>query len=119
LAHSLQNVQKSPKIEPVILTVPQTSKKDNKMTKSTFLTTTIAALFLITLSVNSGFAEKDNEGNKTDGTQTEKSSKNDSGGHMSIDTGKEFSEHVRDHNDSFSGDHNPGKHQGFSGVKSN
>ena len=88
------------------------------MTKSTILTTAIAALFLITVGVNSGVAAKDNAKSKTTGTQSEKSSKKDSGGHMSIDTGKEFSQHVRGHNDSFSGNHNPGKHRGFSGVKS-
>lgn len=88
------------------------------MTKSTILTTTIAALFLITLGVNSGVAAKANGKSKTAGMQTEKGSKKHSEGHMSIDTGKQFSEHVRDHNDRFSGDHNPGKHRGFSGVKS-
>ena len=89
------------------------------MTKSTILTTAIAALFLITLGVNSGLAAKDNGKSKTGGMQTEKGSKKDSERHMGITTGKKFSKHVRGHDDRFSGDHNPGKHRGFSPVKSN
>ena len=89
------------------------------MTKSTILTTAIAALFLITLGVNSGLAAKDNGKGKTGGMQTEKGSKKDLERHMGITTGKVFSEHVRDHSDKFSGEHNPGKHRGFSPPKSN
>ena len=87
------------------------------MTKSTILTTAVAALFLITLGVNSGVAAKDNGKSKAGGIQTEKGSKKDSERHMGITTGKNFSDHVKSHNDHFSGEHNPGRHRGFSPVK--
>ena len=89
------------------------------MTKSTFLTTAIAALFLITLGVNSGVAAKDNGKSKGTGSQTEQNSGTHSGDHSSITSGNDFGQHVSTHNDMFSGDHNPGKHhKGYSGIKS-
>jgi hypothetical protein len=103
----------------VILIVAQSFYKENNMTKSTILTTAITALFLISLGVNSGLAAKDNGKSKTGGMQTEKGSKKDSKRHMGIKTGKDFNTHVRGHVDRFSGDHNPGKHRGFSPIKSN
>jgi hypothetical protein len=90
------------------------------MSKSTFLTTTITALFLVTLGVNSGIAAKDNGKSETAGTQTEQTetSSDGSGHHDNIDSGRDFGQHVKEHNDHFSGDHNPGKnHKGYSGIK--
>ncbi len=87
------------------------------MSKSTFLTTAIATLFLITLSVNSGIAAKNNGKSKTAGPQTEASNEG-SGNHDNIKSGRDFGQHVKEHNDHFSGDHNPGKnHKGYSGIK--
>jgi hypothetical protein len=87
------------------------------MTKSTILTTAIAALFLITLGVNSGVAAKNNGKSKTTGTQSEMSS-DGSRHHDSIKSVRDFGQHVKEHNAHFSGDHNPGKnHKGYSGIK--
>lgn len=87
------------------------------MTKSTILTTAIAALFLITLGVNSGLAAKDNGKSKGTGSQTEQKSGTHSGDHSSVKSGKTFSDHVKGHNDMFSGEHNPGNHKGYSSLK--
>ena len=88
------------------------------MTKSTFLTTAIAALFLITLGVNSGVAAKDNGKSKGMGSQIEQNSGTHAGDHSNIKSGRDFGQHVREHNDHFSGDHNPGKHHKvYSGIK--
>ncbi len=35
-----------------------------------------------------------------------------------IESGRDFGQHVKEHNKRFSGDHNPGKHhKGYSGLK--
>lgn len=46
------------------------------------------------------------------------SDSHDSGHHADINSGRDFGGHVKDMNDHFSGDHNPGKHhKGYSGLK--
>ena len=93
------------------------------MSRKTVLTAVVASLFLITLSVNSGFAEKNNSGTKGGGKkaeQTQTTGGMNHGGdhHAGIGSGKEFGQHVRDHNSHFSGTMNPGRHhQGYSGIK--
>ena len=64
------------------------------MTKSTILTTAIAALFLITLGVNSGLAAKDNGKSKGTGSQKEQNSGTHAGDHNNINSGRDFGQHV-------------------------
>ena len=78
--------------------------------KKQALTAAIAALFLVVVGVNSGFAKKAD----SDGTNTEASGSMH--GHT-FDSGKDFGKHVSEHakDGKLGKDHNPGKHQGFSG----
>ncbi|WP_163339862.1 hypothetical protein [Desulfopila sp. IMCC35008] len=72
----------------------------------------IAALTLTFTSIQPGMAkgggDKGGKGTTSQG----------SGHHDNIDSGRDFGQHVKDMNDHFSGDHNPGsKHKGYSGLK--
>jgi len=88
------------------------------MKKQTVLITALAALFIVTLGVNSGFAQKTDGQEKGANKQSEQSSGSMSmSGHEGIETGRDFGEHVSGHDGKFSGDHNPGNHKGFSTVK--
>ncbi len=76
------------------------------MTTKKRLTTIVAAgLFSLVIGVSSGFSAD--------------SSKSGHGsGHQGIESGRDFGQHVKEHNKMFSGDHNPGKHhKGYSGIK--
>ena len=73
----------------------------------------IAALTLTLISIQPGFA-KGGGGQKGGTTATS----HDAGHHDDINSGRDFGQHVKDMNDHFSGDHNPGKHhKGYSGLK--
>ncbi len=91
------------------------------MSRKTILTAVVASLFLITLSVNSGFAKKNDTGTKGGGKKAEQTMGGMDHGddhHDKITSGKDFGQHVRGHNDHFSGTMNPGRHhQGYSGIK--
>ena len=97
------------------------------MKKNVFMTAAVAALFLITVGVNAGFAMQNGDGKKGDGkkgeSQTEKTMD-----HSDITSGAKFGEHVSDmaqksdkhgmDRKGFSGEMNPGTHhQGYSGIK--
>ena len=86
------------------------------MRRQTVLTTAMAALFIVTLAVNSGFAQKTGAEGKDTGTQSEQSGTSMSG-HDGIESGRDFGDHVSGHEGTFSGDHNPGNHKGYSGLK--
>jgi hypothetical protein len=82
---------------------------ENMMKKNALLTTTIAALFMLVVGVNSGFAKKSGESTGQDSTH-----------HDDIASGSDFGDHVSDHaksQDGFSGDMNPGNHKGSSTLK--
>lgn len=90
--------------------------------KNVFLTTAVAALFLITVGVNAGLAMQ-NSGGKKGGSQTEQTMD-----HSGITSGAQYGNHVSDmaqtsgkhgtDKKGFSGEMNPGKHhQGYSGIK--
>ena len=88
------------------------------MMRSTLLTAAITTLFTIALGVNSGIAKQVNGKEKNSARQTEQTNENGTGHHDSINSGRDFGQHVKEHNDHFSGDHNPGKnHKGYSGLK--
>lgn len=92
------------------------------MSRKNVLSAVAASLFLITLSVNSGFAKKNDTGTKDGGkkagqTQTMGGMNYGSDHHAGVDSGKDSGQHVRDHNSHFSGIMNPGKHhKGYSGL---
>lgn len=78
----------------------------------------IAALLFVSTTTTSGIAgeKKDSESGK--GVQTEQGTGHGSH-HQNIESGRDFGRHVKEHNDMFSGDHNPGvHHKGYSGIKS-
>jgi len=92
------------------------------MKKNVFVTAAVAALFLITVGVNAGFAMQNGDGKKGE-SQTEKTMD-----HSDITSGAKFGEHVSDmaqksdkhgmDRKGFSGEMNPGTHhQGYSGIK--
>lgn len=78
----------------------------------------IAGLALMLAGVNTGLAKGSEKHSTSNGTQAEHSSSQESGHHDSINSGRDFGQHVKEMNDNFSGDHNPGKHhKGYSGLK--
>lgn len=91
------------------------------MSRKTILTAVVASLFLITLSMNNSFAKKNDTGTKGGGKKSEQSMGSMDHGddhHAGIKSGRDFGQHVRGHNDHFSGTMNPGRHhQGYSGIK--
>ena len=91
------------------------------MSRKTILTAVVASLFLITLSVNSGFAKKNDSGTKGGGKKSEQSMGSMDHGddhHVGIKSGKDFGQHVSKMDNHFSGTMNPGRHhQGYSGIK--
>ena len=79
------------------------------MKSRALITIAVAALLAVGIGVNTGFAKKDDQ---TDN--------HDPGQHDGIESGADFGAHVSDHAKSrggFSGDMNPGKHQGYSTIK--
>lgn len=94
---------------------PQNTPIGEKMKRQTILTTAIAALFLVVVGVNSGFAKKtDNEGTSS-GTHSSQTSGGMHG--HEFESGQKFGEHVSGEakKGNLGKDHNPGQHhQGFS-----
>ena len=82
-----------------------------------------ALLFLGTTAFESAAAQGNDNGNDNgngNGQQSQTEHSSGSGSHHEdIDSGKDFGQHVSEHNDHFSGDHNPGNHRGYSGIKDN
>jgi hypothetical protein len=79
------------------------------MKRNAFITTTIAALFMLFVGINSGFAKKSDQGMDHDSTH-----------HDGVNSGSYFGAHVNDHaknQGGFSGDMNPGNHKGYSTLK--
>ncbi|SHO51763.1 hypothetical protein [Desulfopila aestuarii] len=80
--------------------------------------TVIAGLALMLAGVNAGLAKGSEKHSTNNRTQIKDSSSHESGHHDSINSGRDFGQHVKEMNDNFSGDHNPGKHhKGYSGLK--
>jgi hypothetical protein len=75
------------------------------MTKKMITTVLSIGLFSLSIAVSSGIASENGmSGSGSCDTQ--------------IESGRDFGQHVKEHNKMFSGDHNPGKHhKGYSGIK--
>lgn len=77
----------------------------------------IAALTLTLAFIQPGVAKGGNS-EKGGGKQTQSGDSHGTGHHGDIDSGRDFGQHVKEMNDNFSGDHNPGRHHnGFSELK--
>lgn len=84
------------------------------------LLTGLAAVTLILATSQPGFTKGDGKsaGGQMKSGSSHEMSHDDSGHHDKIESGRDFGQHVKEMNDHFSGDHNPGKHhKGYSGIK--